>query len=123
MMRRPPRSTRTDTLFPYTTLFRSGRECVAEVLQVAVDEVQLVGGELTEQARQDRGDLVERDQGDRVGVGREDLADLRVERGVTGVVGGRGDDLAAGGLEGLRDVLGQAGAVRVVQHEDRKSTR
>src|SRR3546814_6869069 len=27
MIRRPPRSTRTDTLFPYTTLFRSG--CVA----------------------------------------------------------------------------------------------
>src|SRR3546814_6883145 len=25
MLRRPPRSTRTDTLFPYTTLFRSGR--------------------------------------------------------------------------------------------------
>src|SRR3546814_1011872 len=24
MRRRPPRSTRTDTLFPYTTLFRSG---------------------------------------------------------------------------------------------------
>src|SRR3546814_14024679 len=29
MIRRPPRSTRTDTLFPYTTLFRS---LVAEVL-------------------------------------------------------------------------------------------
>src|SRR3546814_9471425 len=29
MIRRPPRSTRTDTLFPYTTLFRS-----TEVLQV-----------------------------------------------------------------------------------------
>src|SRR3546814_13924280 len=26
MIRRPPRSTRTDTLFPYTTLFRSGEE-------------------------------------------------------------------------------------------------
>src|SRR3546814_10261487 len=26
MIRRPPRSTRTDTLFPYTTLFRSGVE-------------------------------------------------------------------------------------------------
>src|SRR3546814_10770264 len=26
MIRRPPRSTRTDTLFPYTTLFRSERE-------------------------------------------------------------------------------------------------
>src|SRR3546814_6224750 len=27
MSRRPPRSTRTDTLFPYTTLFRSGFGC------------------------------------------------------------------------------------------------
>src|SRR3546814_16827793 len=26
MLRRPPRSTRTDTLFPYTTLFRSSYE-------------------------------------------------------------------------------------------------
>src|SRR3546814_13430956 len=29
MVRRPPRSTRTDTLFPYTTLFRSGRHRAA----------------------------------------------------------------------------------------------
>src|SRR3546814_2411974 len=29
MIRRPPRSTRTDTLFPYTTLFRSCRRAVA----------------------------------------------------------------------------------------------
>src|SRR3546814_10809753 len=28
MIRRPPRSTRTDTLLPYTTLFRSGRSAV-----------------------------------------------------------------------------------------------
>src|SRR3546814_2277253 len=35
MIRRPPRSTRTDTLFPYTTLFRSG-----------VDEVLLGGGQV-----------------------------------------------------------------------------
>src|SRR3546814_10117903 len=28
MIRRPPRSTRTDTLFPYTTLFRSGDDAV-----------------------------------------------------------------------------------------------
>src|SRR3546814_3365345 len=27
MIRRPPRSTRTDTLFPYTTLFRSTLPC------------------------------------------------------------------------------------------------
>src|SRR3546814_1952180 len=35
MIRRPPRSTRTDTLFPYTTLFRS-----------AVNDRQQVTGEL-----------------------------------------------------------------------------
>src|SRR3546814_1331238 len=28
MIRRPPRSTRTDTLFPYTTLFRSDEKAV-----------------------------------------------------------------------------------------------
>src|SRR3546814_6856434 len=31
MIRRPPRSTRTDTLFPYTTLFRSVRTQAAQV--------------------------------------------------------------------------------------------
>src|SRR3546814_8367457 len=30
MIRRPPRSTRTDTLFPYTTLFRSRLTCWSE---------------------------------------------------------------------------------------------
>src|SRR3546814_4925443 len=29
MLRRPPRSTRTDTLLPYTTLFRSPYACIA----------------------------------------------------------------------------------------------
>src|SRR3546814_3867791 len=40
MLRRPPRSTRTDTLFPYTTLFRSidpGGDRVAGVLFAARD--------------------------------------------------------------------------------------
>src|SRR3546814_415773 len=31
MIRRPPRSTRTDTLFPYTTLFRSIEDALAVV--------------------------------------------------------------------------------------------
>src|SRR3546814_2990584 len=31
MIRRPPRSTRTDTLFPYTTLFRSHSGSLAEI--------------------------------------------------------------------------------------------
>src|SRR3546814_20135219 len=32
MIRRPPRSTRTDTLFPYTTLFRSPRRKPGEAM-------------------------------------------------------------------------------------------
>src|SRR3546814_8195497 len=35
MLRRPPRSTRTDTLFPYTTLFRSPSTDQRAVIQVA----------------------------------------------------------------------------------------
>src|SRR3546814_8243024 len=40
MIRRPPRSTRTDTLFPYTTLFRS----VAEGDPYAQIIVQILSG-------------------------------------------------------------------------------
>src|SRR3546814_13743500 len=39
MLRRPPRSTRTDTLFPYTTLFRSRRRFIDTVSEYAVDGV------------------------------------------------------------------------------------
>src|SRR3546814_7060916 len=35
MRRRPPRSTRTDTLFPYTTLFRSVLEGKIKILWIA----------------------------------------------------------------------------------------
>src|SRR3546814_6652268 len=38
MIRRPPRSTRTDTLFPYTTLFRSQ---VANNLRIALVDIWL----------------------------------------------------------------------------------
>src|SRR3546814_8294622 len=41
MIRRPPRSTRTDTLFPYTTLFRSSVERVWSefpVVEITADE-------------------------------------------------------------------------------------
>src|SRR3546814_14505573 len=41
MRRRPPRSTRTDTLFPYTTLFRSVRldDWIFEVLDQSLHPV------------------------------------------------------------------------------------
>src|SRR3546814_13745388 len=37
MIRRPPRSTRTDTLFPYTTLFRSQAAPVRRAIDAADD--------------------------------------------------------------------------------------
>src|SRR3546814_15597685 len=36
MIRRPPRSTRTDTLFPYTTLFRSDFACEIGPLRMTI---------------------------------------------------------------------------------------
>src|SRR3546814_5820401 len=61
MIRRPPRSTRTDTLFPYTTLFRSDRDRLIEVDLARVAHQR--GTRLRDEpriARQPR--LAERDQ-------------------------------------------------------------
>src|SRR3546814_6139293 len=64
MIRRPPRSTRTDTLFPYTTLFRSvdvdggGRRnaVLGEIVHqdrraVGIEQLALQGGETMELLR------------------------------------------------------------------------
>src|SRR3546814_2250411 len=54
MIRRPPRSTRTDTLFPYTTLFRSldrlahrdlGRGHVGDIAALDATALALAGAE------------------------------------------------------------------------------
>src|SRR3546814_20592143 len=52
MIRRPPRSTRTDTLFPYPTLFRSGRG--EEVREPSGRPHQLFEGK-RKPAKEDRG--------------------------------------------------------------------
>src|SRR3546814_13022877 len=41
MIRRPPRSTRTDTLFPYTTLFRSQHNMTHKSIQAIINTTQL----------------------------------------------------------------------------------
>src|SRR3546814_16157357 len=43
MRRRPPRSTRTDTLFPYTTLFRSRLQDALTALREASERVREAG--------------------------------------------------------------------------------
>src|SRR3546814_6488944 len=40
MIRRPPRSTRTDTLFPYTTLFRSVRDSTRRRVLEAIEQLK-----------------------------------------------------------------------------------
>src|SRR3546814_9200957 len=56
MIRRPPRSTRTDTLFPYTTLFRSLERFLDQVLAAGVvhHHVLLLGLQVV--------DVLDRDQ-------------------------------------------------------------
>src|SRR3546814_9130342 len=59
MIRRPPRSTRTDTLFPYTTLFRAGGEHghprligeLARLVDLAQDIDRAIGQHLDDQVR------------------------------------------------------------------------
>src|SRR3546814_18625472 len=59
MIRRPPRSTRTDTLFPYTTLFRSDRAHLDPMpLRIAHElrgGVQAHRLRIEDAAREDRG--------------------------------------------------------------------
>src|SRR3546814_2658712 len=76
MIRRPPRSTRTDTLFPYTTLFRS---LVVDDLAVRrLDEAVFVdpaeAGERVDQA--DVRPFRSLDRADAAIMGRMDVADL-----------------------------------------------
>src|SRR3546814_2622605 len=51
MIRRPPRSTRTDTLFPYTTLFRSQQfDAVRATCGVAVADAERLPGDMRHRA-------------------------------------------------------------------------
>src|SRR3546814_4177582 len=72
MIRRPPRSTRTDTLFPYTTLFRShlaeqllAREHARGMRGEEMQELELLVGQIERLAVHLRGvrRLVDRDAG------------------------------------------------------------
>src|SRR3546814_18330734 len=65
MIRLPPRSTRTDPLFPYTTLFRSALEELGEGHSdtiVAIDESRTEIGRLTRAFNQFREKMKETEQ-------------------------------------------------------------
>src|SRR3546814_19475927 len=85
MIRRPPRSTRTDTLFPYTTLFRSeddGRQHGRgdEALVERAHDV-LRGAELHEEGADDGGEDAGAAEGQRVHHQRADVGIVDREDG------------------------------------------
>src|SRR3546814_5401189 len=116
MKRRPPRSKRTDTLFPYTTLFRSlhhaGLDRAEELLAVLAPLPHLAG---------------------EAPLARGDLAHVAIERGVVlraveQVRAAAGDFLVAvSGHAGERRVDRDESEIVVVDGDrlvqDRKSTR
>src|SRR3546814_10576169 len=51
MLRRPPISTRTDTLFPYTTLFRSIRLPIPDLTEERRKELAKLASQYAERAR------------------------------------------------------------------------
>src|SRR3546814_1017485 len=77
MIRRPPRSTRTDTLFPYTTLFRSVTGAIAHPPRL---ERQRYGSELAS-----IDDIIRRQLGRLIGLLHELIIDLA---GPAALVGG-----------------------------------
>src|SRR3546814_4580332 len=71
MIRRPPRTTRTDTLFPYTTLFRSDRHADRQQAGMEVGAVADIGEDVLfagEGRLPDPGDAFRAHMGEGVGV-------------------------------------------------------
>src|SRR3546814_4456946 len=63
MIRRPPRSTRTDTLFPYTTLFRSAVDPIMRLDRIGQLGVLVLRGEAVVDDLLVRGVLLELGRG------------------------------------------------------------
>src|SRR3546814_10467301 len=118
MIRRPPRSTRTDTLFPYTTLFRSGeiegwvainRAFGVEEHRTAGADEDILGADVAVDERAlARGQIV----GER-GQRRRKFAIMPRNIEQEGIDAQRAEHL----------VVREVGAVAIIVRGDRKSTR
>src|SRR3546814_14028373 len=124
MIRRPPRSTRTDTLFPYTTLFRSVAPLSAGKAQLSLARLTLVvgSGNGARTIRRTAAHFVEQRE-IRIAVGQPDDdhpmmekgRDARQDRGLLSAM------LRRGRGEHRRDFADERAAVP--KTADRKSTR
>src|SRR3546814_20596231 len=93
MIRRPPRSTRTDTLVPYTTLFRSDEQGRGVTVRLADDRL----------ARTVDAGTAEPDRGRAVDHGQDPAAQRRQSGDITG---GSGDRSQALYFDDRLDVFG-----------------
>src|SRR3546814_8767287 len=106
MIRRPPRSTRTDTLFPYTTLFRS-----------VVDRCD--ARRIEQIASRPPGECAEADR--RIGRAKGGQTDLR--DGAAGRAGNNSERVEVGQFALIGCHAGGGVALHVFDRGDRKSTR
>src|SRR3546814_4074381 len=122
MIRRPPRSTRTDTLFPYTTRFRSaGQGGERHTLPRKAHGIEDVAIEPAEGGQALPGDR----EGAAPGVIDGDILELR-EDPQHAAAHDAGDDARIGGQMALAAAEQQAPVGREpkgVDHVDRKSNR
>src|SRR3546814_10504876 len=111
MIRRPPRSTRTDTLFPYTTLFRSIARPVGQLQLVIAAGAETGGGDVLE---------------DRCGVEPDEprvaAVPVRIDRRIDRAPVAREAIKALADIGGLRQI-DDGERIAIFAVEDRKSTR
>src|SRR3546814_12972846 len=114
MIRRPPRSTRTDTLFPYTTLFRSIEDIDRAIVEIAglARPIFAIGGD---RGQPGTAEII------------VDLARKAVILGLTGIAATRRDrDVAAIALvegAGVLPHVGEPLADAVLMIADRRARR
>src|SRR3546814_10351650 len=97
MIRRPPRSTRTDTLFPYTTLFRSFAAARADLPELRLEVVVPRHGHTS-----------------------RTIPSVRQHAEAAPACGWQGVSIA---MQGINDLRGGVSKVAIAVSPDRKSTR
>src|SRR3546814_11348675 len=104
MIRRPPRSTRTDTLLPYTTLFRSRHDAMLALHQSVKPDRKGLGRDLRQN---EAGDAINVRQLEKLGqhsqIARPDI-DHQIRR-----LAGEFHEKAAKSFDSLRDMIVEIG--------------
>src|SRR3546814_5802368 len=117
MIRRPPRSTRTDTLFPYTTLFRSPQTGI----RVPCPRYDILADKREEPAKIARSDMVGDRHGTVANSGRKQFGEKRGSRTISR--SGKGAQPQDGEDDDSHIAVRRDDFAKIVSRTDRKSTR